>query len=91
MAQAQAQLSEAQRELTLAREELAVQRQSAAERQKRFGVLSTTFKRKEEGFVSQLASARDESSAAQAELQRAMQDVTAVKQVGCWACLPETQ
>ena len=80
--QAQQQLSEAQRELADAQKDVAVQKQAAVERQKRFTVLSSTFKRKEEGFASQLGNARDVTAAARAELQHAQQEASTARQVG---------
>lgn len=80
-AAAVAGVGEARRELALAQTDLAAQKQAAAERQKRFTVLSSTFKRKEEGFASQLAAARREAAAARADMLAAQRTVEAARQV----------
>lgn len=79
-AAAVAGVGEARRELALAQTDLAAQKQAAAERQKRFTVLSSTFKRKEEGFASQLAAARREAAAARADMLAAQRTVEAAWQ-----------
>ncbi|KAK9812361.1 hypothetical protein WJX73_005266 [Symbiochloris irregularis] len=79
MDEASAQLSAAQRELTAAQAAVAEHQQLANERQKRFSLLSATFKKKESGFSAQLNKAQQESATMRSELSAVQEEAASAR------------